>query len=557
MIRALFRSSCVSVVFAASASGCLGLETGTDSGIATGSGTVSQTASPSSYTVGGSVNGLVGSGLVLTDNGGDALTLSAGATSFKFATPIASNHTFDVAVMAQPNGPGENCTVAHNQGTSNANVNDVAVTCTNPSYKISGTVTGLSGTGLTLSDSRAGTVSVTSAGAFALPNAIQGGIAYAVTVAKNPTDPLQGCTVTNGTGSIAASNVTNVTVVCNDATEELLTADTVADVVPYVIDPQTGSLAPARTTPVSMGSGQTHLIVDPTGTYVYLSPIAGSSIGAYSLNPQTGALTPISGSPFPVGATAGRLVIDASGSFLYTATPAGVYAFARDASTGAIAPVAGSPFAVAGPGQLDGFAAATSAFVYYFSYTSGNQYQLGGFAINTSTGALTTASVSSATFPIPYGFGAANPSGNLLSFTSDGVESFSIDPTTGALTLGDNATGGSINTLTNIVMNPAGTFAYATNGAVVYAFSVDAATGVLTATADSPFATNAAQDVNVSGSSLIVFDQTGQYLYVGNREANSIIGFAVDPDSGDLTPLPGSPYRGYLSLYTMVSATIP
>jgi 6-phosphogluconolactonase (cycloisomerase 2 family) len=355
---------------------------------------------------------------------------------------------------------------------------------------------------------------------------------------------------------VSGSNVMTVAVVCNNATEELLVTDTVANVVAYLIDPQSGSLAPTRA-PVSLGSGRSYLIADPTGAVVYLSPVAGTSIGAYSISAVTGAPTPISGSPFAVGAAPGPLVIDASGKYLYAATPAGLYAFTRDPTTGALGPIAGSPFVVPTPGQFDGFTAATSGFLYYFLYTSGNQYQLGGFAINPATGALSASGGSSSEFQSPYGFGAVNPAGTVFAFTSGGVQSFTIDPTSGALTLASPVAAGSPSTVTNLVMNPAGTYAYATDGAIVEAFAVNATTGVLTATAESPFPTNAVQDVNVTGSSLIVFDQTGQFLYVGNRAANRIFGFAVDPTSGSLTALPGSPYATSLSLYTLLSATIP
>src|SRR5271170_6022380 len=67
-------------------------------------------SSPSTYTVGGTVSGLSGSGLVLRDNGGDDLPVSANG-AFVFATPLADGATFSVSVSAQPSVAAQNCVV--------------------------------------------------------------------------------------------------------------------------------------------------------------------------------------------------------------------------------------------------------------------------------------------------------------------------------------------------------------------------------------------------------------------------------------------------------------
>jgi len=83
------------------------------------------------YTIGGTVSGLAGSGLVLQQNGGDNLPISADG-SFTFPTPVEDGATYSVTVFAQPGNPAQTCTVANGSGTvSGANVDTVAVTCTN------------------------------------------------------------------------------------------------------------------------------------------------------------------------------------------------------------------------------------------------------------------------------------------------------------------------------------------------------------------------------------------------------------------------------------------
>jgi hypothetical protein len=85
---------------------------------------------PPTYTIGGHVDGLAGSGLVLQQNGGDALAISADG-DFTFATPLNDGASYVVTVFAQPGNPAQTCTVANGSGTvDGANVTDVAVTCT-------------------------------------------------------------------------------------------------------------------------------------------------------------------------------------------------------------------------------------------------------------------------------------------------------------------------------------------------------------------------------------------------------------------------------------------
>jgi Putative esterase len=83
------------------------------------------------YTVGGTVTGLTGT-LVLQDNGGDVLTVSASG-SFTFATPLAQGAPYDVTIGTEP--AGQTCTVAGGSGTMPAaNITTVSVTCVEPSF---------------------------------------------------------------------------------------------------------------------------------------------------------------------------------------------------------------------------------------------------------------------------------------------------------------------------------------------------------------------------------------------------------------------------------------
>lgn len=81
-------------------------------------------------------------------------------------------------------------------------------------YTVGGTVSGLSGQGLTLRNTNGDSVSVPTSGSFTFPVALDSGASYAVTVAIQPSTPLQSCVVMNGSGVVDGANVTNVAVVC-------------------------------------------------------------------------------------------------------------------------------------------------------------------------------------------------------------------------------------------------------------------------------------------------------------------------------------------------------
>ena len=82
-------------------------------------------------------------------------------------------------------------------------------------YTVSGTVTGWRGTGAALMLRNNGTEDAPDIfGKFSFNTALPSGSAYNVTVVKQPDDPVQTCTVTNGSGTIGNANVTNVLVNC-------------------------------------------------------------------------------------------------------------------------------------------------------------------------------------------------------------------------------------------------------------------------------------------------------------------------------------------------------
>jgi hypothetical protein len=83
---------------------------------------------PVTYTVGGEVSGLAGSGLVLINNGGDSLAVSADGP-VTFESPLVKGAGYRVAVLNQPTSPTQTCVVSGGSGTVTADVTTVAVAC--------------------------------------------------------------------------------------------------------------------------------------------------------------------------------------------------------------------------------------------------------------------------------------------------------------------------------------------------------------------------------------------------------------------------------------------
>src|ERR1700727_487672 len=60
------------------------------------------------FTIGGTVSGLTGTGLVLQDNGGDNLTITK---SGPFVFPTSVTSAYAVSVLTQPTSPAQSCVV--------------------------------------------------------------------------------------------------------------------------------------------------------------------------------------------------------------------------------------------------------------------------------------------------------------------------------------------------------------------------------------------------------------------------------------------------------------
>lgn len=100
-------------------------------------------------------------------------------------------------------------------GSGNSTVADTgtfAVGTTATRYTVSGTVSGLSGSGLVLLNNGSDDLAISISGGFSFT--VSDGSSYAITVKTQPTSPTQQCTVTGGTGTVSGGDVGGIAVDC-------------------------------------------------------------------------------------------------------------------------------------------------------------------------------------------------------------------------------------------------------------------------------------------------------------------------------------------------------
>ena len=174
---------------------------------------VDVTCTTNTYTVGGDVTGLVGGSVSLQLNGGATVTVSVNG-QFTFL-PLADGSAYAVTVLTQPGTPAQTCSVANGTGTvAGADVTNVLVTCVANTHSIGGTVSGLLGSGLVLQLNGSTNLPISADGTFTFGQ-FADGTAYVVTVSAQPSGPVQVCTVSNGSGTLAGTD-SAITVTCDD-----------------------------------------------------------------------------------------------------------------------------------------------------------------------------------------------------------------------------------------------------------------------------------------------------------------------------------------------------
>ena len=518
---------------------------------------------PPTYSIGGAVTGLTGSGLLLQTNAGDVVPVSK-AGAFTFTNQLASGAAYAVTVKTQPSTPAQNCVVNNGSGTvGTANVTTVAVACsTVANFAVGGTVSGLVGSGLTLAvcvvpmngpglhlpDCK-NQKQVSVDGTYTLDAVYPwnySGPNY-VSIAQQPSSPTQNCTISNAAISTQAANDTGFTVSCAEFAYITNAVDNT--LLTYRIDATTGAMQAVGTpTPTGKSPNATVAVetfqsgvlafMYPRQYVVFVGNEDSNDVSAFSVNSATGALTKVHGSPFAAGGTDPIAMVAYwhGGNYNLYVANAGSHnlsVYSIDQGTGALAPLSPGPSTIATGNNPTSVVVAPSASVVYVANHGGSN-DISAFSTDLTE-------VSGSPFPaggnplsLAVGGGgkflySANPDA-----TNPSISGFSIDPTSGALS---QLSGSPFKLPVSQYMatDQTGSYLYVTLGASVVGYGIDPATGALTKLAGFPVAT----EVNAYSVSV---DPTNRFLYVTNDGAGNVSGFTLDASTGALTSMAGPPF---------------
>jgi 6-phosphogluconolactonase len=336
------------------------------------------------------------------------------------------------------------------------------------------------------------------------------------------------------------------------------TDDGSGNVSAFAIDASTGALTQVPGSPFAAGPEPWGLAVDPTGNFAYAtnvndgadfahvtkaaSPDATGSISAYAINPSNGALTQVTGSPFSSdGSEPWEMTIGPAGKFAYVTNfySNNVRVYAIDAKSGALTQVHGSPFGT-GSNPAGVTVDSTDRFAYV---ANGFGSSVSGYAVSAS-GALTQLKGSPfATGDYPWGVAIDPPDkfAYVTNYNSGSVSAYTINARSGALTPVSGSPFAAGSGAFGIAIDPEGPFLYVANehSDTVSGYFINPSSGALTQVPGSPFAAGA-------DSYGVAIDPSGKFVYVANAQWGSAYGtisaYRINPSSGALTPLLGSPF---------------
>lgn len=510
---------------------------------ACGGGSTPTPPPPTTYSISGTVSGIdVGQSVLLQDNGGDDLTVSANG-AFTFATKVTSGGTYAVTVSPLT---GKTCTVTGGSGTTSANVTSVAVACvSNSSFWIGGSVSGLVGQGLAVrfyqhvSEPYSGrtitvdVLEINGNGNFVFPtHPVSGSFRLGVGIAQQPHSPTQRCVVSDGYQDFLITANVTVSVVCGEFMYVTNAADNTISA--FSIDPTTGAIASAG--PLVTAGSSPHAIAGSSDRkYLYVGNSSSNDVSAFAIDPGSGALTTVPGSPFAAGTNPRAHSLFESTLVVANAGSNDLSVYHVDPGTGVPTPLSPASYATgAGP----------SAIVVLPAY---NSVLLNGGSNDISVFYIGPAGLEQATGS-PYPSGGSVSS---LAFGAGGILLYAANATGGAATIsgfsfnpGAHA-GGMLTSLpgfpysvpscNDIVADRTGTYLYATAGTNLLGYIIDTQTGALSLLPGFPVAVGANADS-------VTIDPTNQFLYVRNGGAGTVTGFERNGATGALTPMPGSPF---------------
>lgn len=365
-----------------------------------------------------------------------------------------------------------------------------------------------------------------------------------------PAVPPATATVSISAASMADSNVTGLASVNLVGLFAYVTNQSDGTINGYGIN-ATGLLVPLANTLTTTGQKPFFLESTPDGKFMYVTDLDSSAVYAYSIDPVSGTLTQ-AGQPTTVGSGPRGLAVHPTGKYLYVACTDGLgtYGFSIDANTGNLTALPGSPFPNAGLREAAIALDPSGEFAFVPNNASSN---VSVFAVNSTNGQLTAVgppfaaggapewAVSDASGKYVYVLDDLDNSINAYGVASTGILSPLAPPTIGGVSNPFSAT-----------VSPTGKFLYVTNwtAASVSVFSIDPTSGNLAAIGGSPFGTGVLP-------TSFAFEPSGTYAYVANQAPQTIWGFSVNKMTGAPTQLPWAITAGKVPTSITVATTHP
>jgi 6-phosphogluconolactonase len=277
-----------------------------------------------------------------------------------------------------------------------------------------------------------------------------------------------------------------------------------------------GTTAPVTTAPVTT----TPVTTTAKAKFAYTGN-QGASLSGYSVDTSTGVLTALSGFPLPVGANPTVVAVDPQNRFLFVADNSQelLHVFNINSSTGALSEIGASPYAVDEP---EAIAVDPSGMHVYVAGPHDNSVR--GFSVSAAGALIPIAGSPFATSGLQLG-----PEGVIINATgtfiyvqdSVNIYSYTVNASSGALTLVQTIAGPSVPNTSGIALDPHGTYLYAvgTGTNSIETYSINASTGLLTLAGSSPM-------LEQNGAFTLAISPTGQFAYT-IEDDNDLVSYSL------------------------------
>jgi 6-phosphogluconolactonase (cycloisomerase 2 family) len=385
-------------------------------------------------------------------------------------------------------------------------------------------------------------------------------------------------TISAASGTFTASAILIVSSATNSTFPRFaFVANTNDDTISlYTVNAATGQLRANGYVAEAAGSKPMAVALDPAGKFLFVANSGTNDVAAYVVAASNGILTQAAGSPISAGFRPNSVIVDPSANFVYVVNSRDntISGFAFDPASGALTAVPGSPFPV-GTGPNSAAVDATGQFLYVTNSIDGT---ISAFAVDPASGALTpvpgspfaagtgplgvTIDPSNKFVLVANGQASGGPPVSQLFRPNLGKDSSKTSATrrsAGSKVIAAAYSPTEENSEASRGPGPAG-LALAADPLVfalpqlgggigtnvgVSVFTIDPVSGALTPVPGSPFAT-----AGTSPNSVAV-DPSDKFVFATDATGGLSV-FTIDPSSGTLSLLPGSPYTTNFSSTSVV-----